>query len=202
MLIWENSVPAIANDLIRLIQDRRYDHHRGPLCPALAKTKHPRAADVIASVMNEKWMGLFCIEGLKRLPGAAKHVEKIKKLLGDSDSEIRRAAKKLLKKLGVDVEPAPPALHLIGSKGKVPKDLEEWSSNLDTDDLRPTLQKLSQSVDQGFGAAEIHENCPHVAGIRIWLPFRVSGNLCAESVARSGLVRLGGRSRALGDTQP
>jgi len=159
MRIWDNSVPAIAEDLIRLIENREYDHHRGPLCPALAKTKHARAADVIASVMNERWMGFFALEGLGKLPDAKKHVEKIKRLLRDSDGEIRRAAKKLLKKLGFEVEPAPPAVHLISSKGKIPKGLEEWSTNLDMDDLRPTLQKLSTCIARGFGDEEIREVC-------------------------------------------
>jgi hypothetical protein len=159
MRIWDNSVPAIGEALIRLIEDRRYDHYRGPLCPALAKTKHLRAADVIASVMDEKWLGLFAMEGLKNLPDAKKHVEKIKKFLRHEDGDFRRAAKKLLKKLGIDIEPAPPAVHLVSSKGKIPKGLEEWSSNLDMDDLRPTLEKLSKCIDNGFGQKEIDEVC-------------------------------------------
>lgn len=159
MRVWYNSVPAIADDLIRLLEDRKYDHHRGPLCPALVRTKHPRTADVIASVMHEKWMALFAMEGLSKTPDAARHIEKIRKFLRDSDGEIRRAAKKLLKKLGIDVEPAPPAVHLISSKSKIPKGLEEWSSNLDMDDLRPALEKLSSCVDTGFGKKEVDEVC-------------------------------------------
>ncbi len=159
MRIWDNSVPAVVEDLIRLLENRKYDHHRGPLCPALAKTKHPRAADVIASVMDEKWMSFFALEGLRRLPDAKQHVEKIKRLLRDSDGEIRRAAKKVLKKLGFEVEPAPPPVHLISGKGKIPKGLEEWSTNLDMDDLRPTLERLSKSIDRGFGEKDIGEVC-------------------------------------------
>jgi hypothetical protein len=159
MRIWDNSVQAIAEDLIRLIEDRRYDHHRAPLCTALAKTKHPRAAEVIASVMHERWMGFFCMQALSKLADAGNHVEKIKKLLRASDGDIRRAARKLLKKLAIDIEPAPPAVHLISSKGKIPRDLQEWSSNLDMDDLRPTLEKLSRCIDDGFGNLEILEVC-------------------------------------------
>ena len=160
MRIWDNSVPAIAEDLIRLIENRKYDHHRAPLCPALAKTKHPRAADVIASVMNERWMAYCALEGLGKLPDAKKHVEGIKRLLRDSNGEIRRAAKKVLKKLGVEVEPAPPPpVHLISNKGKIPRGLEEWSANLDMDNLQPTLERLSKSIDSGFAETEIREVC-------------------------------------------
>jgi len=158
MRIWENSVPQIAEDLIRLIQDRRYDHHRGPLCPALAKTKHPRAADVIASVMPEKWMGLFCMEGLSKLSDVEKHGEKIKKFLRHPDGDFRRAAKKLLTKLGIDTQlpPAPPPAHLF-KKQSIPKGLNEWSTNLDMDDLEPTLKRLASCIDNGLGEREIAE---------------------------------------------
>ena len=158
MRIWENSVPQIAEDLIRLIEDRRYDHHRGPLCPALAKTKHPRAADVIASVMHEKWMGLFCMEGLSKLNDVEKHAEKIKKFLRHSDGDFRRAAKKLLTKLGIDTQlpPAPSPVHLF-KKQSISKGLEEWSTNLDMDDLEPALKRLASCIDNGFGDREIAE---------------------------------------------
>jgi len=158
MRIWENSIPAIAEDLIRLIENRGFDHHRGPLCPALAKTEHPKAADVIASVMHEKWMGLFCMEALGKLRGAEKHVEKIKTFLRHPDGDFRRAARKLLKKLGADTDlpPVPPPVHLF-KKQSIPKGLEEWSANLDMDDLAPTLKRLAECVEQGFGEREIAE---------------------------------------------
>jgi len=158
MRIWENSVPQIGEDLIRLIRNPRFDHHRGPLCPALAKTKHARAAGVIASVMHEKWMGLFCMEALRKLSGAEKHVEKIKEFLRHPDGDFRRAAKKLLKKLGAatDIPPAPPPVHLF-KKQTIPKGLEEWSANLDMDDLAPTLGRLAECLQSGFGEREIAE---------------------------------------------
>src|SRR5438445_1074015 len=157
MRIWENSIPAIAEDLIRLIDDRRFDHHRGPLCAALAKTKHPKAADVIASVMHEKWMGVFCMEALGKLSGAEKHLDKIKKFLRHPNGDFRRAAKKLLKKLGADTDmpPAPP-VHLLKTPA-IPKGLEEWSTNLDMDELAPTLGRLAECVQKGFGEGEIAE---------------------------------------------
>ena len=42
--------PASLDATIRLLENRRYGDHRGPLCLALAKTKDARAAGVIASV--------------------------------------------------------------------------------------------------------------------------------------------------------
>jgi hypothetical protein len=157
MRIWDNAVPEIAEDLIRLIEDRRYDHHRGPLCQALAETKHPRAADVIVSVMDEKWMAQWCLWALRKTRGAEKHIPKIQKFLCNPVSDVRRDAKKLLKKLGVPVEVPPPPVHLVKGKRHVPKGLEEWSANLDMDDLAPTLQKLAAAIEEGFAQTEIAE---------------------------------------------
>jgi len=157
MRIWDNAVPEVAEDLIRLIEDRRYGHHRAPLCQALAKTKHPRAADVIVSVIDEKWMAQMCLDALGKTRGAEKHIPKIQKFLRHADSDVRREAKKLLKKLGAPVEIPPPPVHLVKGKRHVPKGLEEWSANLDMDDLAPTLQKLAAPVEEGFAQTEIAE---------------------------------------------
>jgi hypothetical protein len=155
--IWDIAVPEIAGDLIRLIEDRRHEHHRAPLCQALAKTKHPRAAEVIVSVMDEKWMAQLCLDALGKTRGAEKHIPKIQKFLRHADSDVRREAKKALKKLGVPVEVPPPPVHLVKGKRHVPKGLEEWSANLDMDDLAPTLQKLAARVEEGFAQTEIAE---------------------------------------------
>jgi hypothetical protein len=157
MRIWDNAAPEIAEDLIRLIENRRYGHHRGPLCQALALTKHPGSADVIASVMDEKWMALFCLNALRIVRGAEKHIPGIQRLLRHSDSDVRREAKKLLNKLGAPVETPLVPTHLVEGKQKVPKELEEWSANLDMDDLEPTLKKLAACVEVGFGQPEITE---------------------------------------------
>jgi hypothetical protein len=155
--IWDNAAPEIAEDLIRLIEDRRYEHHRGPLCRALAETKHPRAADVIASVMDEKWMEQWCLGALGKTRGAEKHIPKIQKLLSHPVSDVRRDAKKLLKKLGVAAEIPPAPVHLVKGKRHVPEGLEEWSTNLDMDDLAPTLEKLALCIEEGFARTEIAE---------------------------------------------
>jgi hypothetical protein len=157
MRIWDNAVPEIAEDLIRLIKDRCYDHHRGPLCQALAKTKHPKAADVIASVMDQKWMALWCLSALGKVRGAERHVPKIREFLRHSEGDVRREAKKLLKKLGKPVETPPAPVHLVKNQRFLPKGLEEWSRNLDMDDLLPTLGKVSRCVESGFGKKEIAE---------------------------------------------
>jgi hypothetical protein len=108
--------------------------------------------------MHQKWIGLFCMEGLGMLSGAEKHVEKIKKFLRHPDGDFRRAAKKLLKKLGADTDipPAPPPVHLF-KKQTIPKGLEEWSENLDMDDLAPTLGRLAECLGSGFGEREVAE---------------------------------------------
>ena len=51
--IYEVAGPGNADDLIRLIKDGRYGDDRWPLCLALARTKHPDAADTIASILGQ-----------------------------------------------------------------------------------------------------------------------------------------------------
>lgn len=154
--IWNMACKEIADDLIRLIRDRRYGDERWPLALALAKTKHPRAADVIVTLLGQGVNTRGAIEALGRLP-AQKHIERIRKYLRDPDSDVRREAKRTLKKLGAAVETPPPPVHLVKSRKLVPKGLEEWSTNLDMDDLATTLEKLSKCFDKGFDKAEIAE---------------------------------------------
>lgn len=158
--IWELAVPAIADDLIRLIQEPRYGDRRGILCLALAKTKHPRAAEIIAAVAGETGVTRWAIEALGKLK-AAEQATVVKKFLADRDPEIRREAKKTLKKMGLPVEASPPSVHLVKNRRLLPKGLDEWSANLDVEDLKPTLQALSGFVESGFGPLEIAE----VAGV-------------------------------------
>ena len=77
-------------------------------------------------------------------------MDKIKKFLRHPDRDFRRAAKKLLKNLGADTDlpPAPPPVHLF-KKQSIPKGLEEWSANLDMDDLAPTLERLIDGLRRG-----------------------------------------------------
>ena len=98
-------------------------------------------------------MAPFCLDALGKTRGAEKYIPQIQKFLSDA----RRAAKKLLKKLGAPVEIPPAPVHLVKGNPAVPKGLEEWSTNLDMDDLAPTLQKLAARVEQGFGQTEIAE---------------------------------------------
>ena len=154
------AVPEIADDLIRLIKDRRYGDARGGLCTALAKTRDTRAAEVIASVLGQEDVTRWALECLGKLQ-AVQHLEEIKRYLRHPNSDISREAKKTMKKLGFPIELPPPAVHLIKNRRTVPKGLEEWSLNLDLGNLKPTLEKLGQCIDDGFGVREIDE----VAGV-------------------------------------
>jgi hypothetical protein len=62
-----------------------------------------------------------------------------------------------MKKLGFPVEAPPPAVHLVKDRRSLPKELEEWSSNLDLSDLKPTLEKLGKCIENGFSVREIAE---------------------------------------------
>jgi hypothetical protein len=160
MRLWDLAVPAIADDLVRLLKDRRYRERRGPLALALAKTRDRRAADVISSVLDEEGMACWALESLGKLKERARpHAGQIRKLLRHRDSDVRRAAKKTLKKLGVSAEEPlpPPPTHLVKNRKSIPKGLEEWSQNLDMDDVEATLRRLTKCVDAGFGKTEIAE---------------------------------------------
>lgn len=158
--IWELAVPRIADDLIRLIQDRKHGENRGILCLALTKTKHPRSAEVIASVLGEEGMTRWALEALGKLK-AAEHANMVRKFLRDPDADIRREAKRTLKKMGLPVEVPPLAVHLIKNRRLLPTGLDEWSTNLDIEDLQPTLEAVAKCVEKGFGHQEIAE----VAGV-------------------------------------
>jgi hypothetical protein len=150
------AVPEIADDLIQLIKDRRYGYARGGLCMTLAKTKDPRSAEVIASVLDEEGVTRWALECLGKLRAHA-YVEAIRKFVRHPNSEIRREAKKALKKLGFSVDTPPPPIHLVKNRSSLPKGLEEWSANLDIENVKPTLEKLAQCVEEGFGTKEITE---------------------------------------------
>jgi hypothetical protein len=169
MCIWENAVPSITEDLIRLIHEPRYGHHRAALCQALAKTKDSRAAAVLASVMDEPNLALWCLSALGKTAGARLHISKIKKHLHAGNGEVRREARKLLGKLGVPIEKTKPPTpdHLVKSTRSVPIELEEWSTNLDEDELEATLQKVSECVGKGFANTEIAEVLSVVEAMKV-----------------------------------
>jgi hypothetical protein len=151
------AVPEIADDLIQIIKDRRYDGFcRGALCRALIKTKDSRVTEVIASALDEDGVTRWALECLGKLR-AREHVEAIRKFVRHPNSEIRREAKKTLKKLGFPVEIPLLPIHLVKNRRALPKNLEEWSAGLDIEDLKLTLEKLAQCVEEGFGTKEIAE---------------------------------------------
>ena len=146
----------LAVDVIPLIQNSRYGVSRSGLIDVLVKTRHPQGADVIASVLDQDRMAWSALHGLGQLK-AKQYEPQIRKYLRHADSEIRLEAKRALKKMGCLVETAPPPVHLVKNRKLLPKGLEEWSTNLDMGDLNPTLEKLAECVDAGFGHMEIAE---------------------------------------------
>jgi hypothetical protein len=154
--IEENTVPAIAEDLVSLVRDRTFGGSRAALLLALAKSKHPDAANVIASVLDEEdlaWAGVQAVAKLK----TTRHADAIRRCLRHRDADVRREAKKALIKLGIPVELPPPPAHLVKGRPRIPKELAEWSQNLDMDELGPTLALLARCVSKGFGKDEVAE---------------------------------------------
>jgi len=154
--IWENAVPQVADKIIRVLKDKRFGGSRSFLSLALAKTKDARAAATIAAVLGEQDMAYAGIQALAKL-NAKQHADLIKEFLGDPDADVRREAKKALKKFGMSVEATPPPKHLIKNSTRIPHTLEEWSTNLDMAELEPVLEKLSRLVEGGFGKTEMAE---------------------------------------------
>jgi hypothetical protein len=146
----------LAEDVIPLIQNSRYGVSRTGLVDILVKTRHPRTADVIASVMDEDRMAWSVLNGLGQLK-AKQYEPRIRKYLRHADSEIRLQAKRALKKMGCLMETAPPPIHLVKNRKLLPKGLEEWSTNLDLENLEPVLKTLTGCVEDGFGAQEMAE---------------------------------------------
>jgi HEAT repeat protein len=154
--IYEIAVPAIGDELVKIIENRRFGERRGDLCMSLAKVKHKRAAEVIASVLEDDGCTIWAIRCLGKLK-AREHADRIRKYLRDREPYIRREAKKTLGKLGFAVAPPPPPVHVVTGRRSIPKGLEEWSANLDLDQLEPALRSLSKCVSAGFGVTEIAE---------------------------------------------
>jgi len=146
----------LADDAIQLLKTPRLAVSRSGMIYYLAKLKHPQAAELIASVMDEDrlaWMSLRCLGDLK----AKQYEARVRKYLRDPDSEIRLEAKRALKKMGCDVGKAPPPVHLVSNRRLLPKDFEEWSANLDFENLEPVMKTLAGFIEKGFGAKEIAE---------------------------------------------
>jgi hypothetical protein len=163
--IYDIAVPAIGDELIRIIENRRFGDRRGSICMSLAKIKHKRAAEVIASVLGQDGCTIWAIRCLGKLK-ATQYADDIRTYLRDKDPDVRREAKKTLNKLGFAVDPPPPPVHVVTGRRSVPKGLEEWSSNLDFEELESTLKSLARSVTTGFAATEIAE----VVGVAEGLP--------------------------------
>ncbi|MGI8908800.1 MAG: HEAT repeat domain-containing protein [Candidatus Sumerlaeaceae bacterium] len=154
-VLCDHVVPTIAEDLERLIRNRCSANRNGGVIYALARTKHPRAAELIASVMDQPLSTVFALQALGVLR-ASKHSDDVRKYLNNPNSEVRREAKKALKQMGADLSEKPSPVHLT-KRRTVPKKLDEWSENLDITELEPFLAGLSELVDNGFGSLEVAE---------------------------------------------
>jgi len=153
--IWEMAMPVVADDLIELIRNRKYGEERGPICLALAKTRNKQAAGVIASVLAERGVTRWAIQALGMLK-AREQGAKVRRYLKDKNPDVRREAKKTLRKMGMPVEIPPPPVHLVKLSRKLPRELEEWSAGVEVDDVRKILGEVGKLV-KGFGKAEIAE---------------------------------------------
>jgi hypothetical protein len=144
-----------ADEVIQLLKEPRYGDCRSGMIYYLAKLKHPQAAELIASVMNEGQLAWSALRFLGELK-ARQYEAEVRKYLRDPDSEIRLEAKRALKKMGCEIEKSPPPIHLVRNR-KLPKGLAEWSANLDFEDLERVLKTLAACIEEGFTGKEAAE---------------------------------------------
>ena len=147
-------VPEIREELLGLLAQRRWGASRILLCEAVAVSGDPRAAQALAGVLDDKSIAVNAIAMLGKLK-AATYAPRIRPFLRHAEGDLRREARKALARMGEPVETPLPPVHLFN--GRREKALEEWSTNLDVDELLPFLQKLSALIDSGFGKKEVSE---------------------------------------------
>ena len=156
-LMWDVATLAIAPDLIRLVKERKYGEGREMLCFALAASKHPAAAETLASVLDDPSIRMHALDRLGCLKGkAAPYEAQIRACL---ETEHKKEAIKALRRMGVaefQIAPAP-AKHLQKRCRKPPKTLANTSENLDGCELRPRLEWMATHVDSGVAEPEITE---------------------------------------------
>lgn len=155
----EFPIREIADDLIRLLKDQNFKGRDWALFSVFARTKDKRVLEValwlLDAVPGDNYMTQHALAAIGRRK-AKQHVERVRPYLKHASAEVRREAKKVMKAIGFPVDAPPPPVHLV-KKGALPKKLEEWSANLDMEQVEPVLKALAKSVESGFGAQEIAE---------------------------------------------
>lgn len=151
--LWQGVThPGLADDMIALLVSGYPDP--GGLLAALAATKDPRAAGVIASLGDRQpWAVIDCLRQLR----ATEFAPMVRTYLKHPDSEIRQLARKTLGQLGFPVEKYPPPVHRVSSRRKIPVGLKEWSMTMGVEDIEPVFLNLATFVDSGFSALDIKE---------------------------------------------
>ena len=155
----EFPIREIADDLIRLLKDQNFKGRDWALFSVFARTKDKRVLEIalwlLDAVPGDNYMTQHALAAIGRRK-AKEHVERVRPFLKHASAEVRREAKKTMKALGHPVKTPPPPIHLT-KKGAIPKKLEEWSANLDLEQVGPVLEALAKAVESGFGVQEIAE---------------------------------------------
>lgn len=145
-----HAVPEYQKEIERIVLNRKYGHHRECFCPALITSRHPDAANILVKALEDPTVCREAIEQLGKLK-ATEHATSIKRLLKSNDSQIRREAKKALKRMGMPVEIPPKPVHLIKKRpAKMKAGFEEWGENLEMDDMPKMLELLADVAGPKF----------------------------------------------------
>ena len=94
----KNPHPSVASDLIQIVDNPEYGMARQRVIVALAKTRDPRAFDVVAKLIDDPQLTGHVIEALSVI-GNPRAIPLIEPHLQDKMAWIRKAAAKALKQL-------------------------------------------------------------------------------------------------------
>lgn len=117
-------LPGVADDFIAMLRNRRCAARDGCLFDLFVQTRDRRVLEVAVSVLHDEMLteaALRCIGRRK----ARQHADHVRKFLTHAEASIRRQAKKTMKQLGFDTEPAPAPIHLLKKRTRLPKHFRE-----------------------------------------------------------------------------
>ena len=147
--------PERMEQIAEMTFDQRYGALRAELAYLLFRTGNPGAIPHLVRAARDPVTASLALHGLAELR-AKETLALCEQALANPDVPHKEAIKTIYSKLkrladrkwqrASHVTPDPP-----------PENLTEWSTNLDGENLTKVLRGIQQSVDAGFGRAEISE---------------------------------------------
>ncbi len=147
--------PSVFEDILEIVEDRRYGIARQMLVMALERfpTRQEESIPTLLRIVDDEQVILHTLHALGRLR-AIEAIGPIQRHLVSSKPHIRKEAKQALARIDPELAkasspPKPKRKRLC----PIPADYEEASANFDLHGVAPFLERLTTLVD-GFGSAE------------------------------------------------